>query len=69
MVLVLKKEHEKLWDTITEVYKTMLPEDKFTHAKQRFDGFRAGYGTVSSPLFPVHYKNFELTSRDLGPLL
>ena len=69
LVLVLKKEHEKLWDTITEVYKAMLPEDKFTHAKQRFDGFRAGYGTVSSPLFPVHYKNFELTSRDLGPLL
>ncbi|KAL2046587.1 hypothetical protein ABVK25_011712 [Lepraria finkii] len=46
LVLVLKKEHEKLWDTITEVYKAMLPEDKFTHAKQRFDGFRAGYGTV-----------------------
>ena len=46
VVLVLKKKHQELWDAIAEVYKAMLPEDKFNHAKQRFDGFRAGYGTV-----------------------
>jgi predicted oxidoreductase (fatty acid repression mutant protein) len=48
VVLVLKKKHQELWDAIAEVYKAMLPEDKFNHAKQKFDGFRAGYGTVSS---------------------
>ncbi|MCJ1454423.1 hypothetical protein MMC28_004776 [Mycoblastus sanguinarius] len=46
MVVVLKKEHQKLWETITEVYKQQLPADKFEHAKGRFDGFRAGYGTI-----------------------
>ncbi|KAL2047397.1 hypothetical protein N7G274_001418 [Stereocaulon virgatum] len=46
VVLVLKKKHQELWDAIAEVYKAMLPEDKFNQAKQRFDGFRAGYGTV-----------------------
>ncbi|KAL9100331.1 MAG: hypothetical protein Q9163_004280 [Psora crenata] len=46
LVLVLKKEHEKLWDMITEVYKQQLSAEKFEHAKARFDGFRKGYGTI-----------------------
>ena len=49
LVLVLKKEHEKLWDTITEVYKQQLPDEKFQHAKGRFEMFRKGYGTVRHP--------------------
>ncbi len=48
-VVVLKEHHQKLWDSIMEVYKVMLPDDKFQHAKGRFDGFRAAYGTVSKP--------------------
>ncbi|KAL6716810.1 hypothetical protein ACLMJK_004722 [Lecanora helva] len=45
-VVVLKEHHQKLWDSIIDVYKTMLPEDKFQHAKGRMDGFRAAYGTI-----------------------
>ena len=47
VVVVLKKEHVKLWDAIKEVYKAMLPEDKYNGAKERFDMFQAAYGTVS----------------------
>lgn len=49
LVVVLKKEHVKLWDAIAEVYKVALPADKFEQAKGRFDMFRAAYGTVRSP--------------------
>ncbi|KAL8695962.1 MAG: hypothetical protein Q9201_007887 [Fulgogasparrea decipioides] len=45
-VVLLGEEHTKVWDIITEVYKQQLPEEKFNHAKQRFVGFRAGYGTI-----------------------
>ena len=47
LVLILGKEHQKLWDTITDVYRQMLPAESFEKANQRFPGFRAGYGTVS----------------------
>lgn len=48
LVLVLNKEHKKLWQLVREVYKQQLPADKFEHANQRFNGFEAAYGTVSS---------------------
>ena len=51
VVVVLKEKHVKLWEIITEVYKQQLPQDKFEHAKGRFDGFKQGYGTVSWIIF------------------
>ncbi len=46
MVVLLKEHHVRMWDVTTEVYKMQLPEESFKHAKARFDGFRAAYGTV-----------------------
>ncbi|KAK4697705.1 uncharacterized protein P7C71_g422, partial [Lecanoromycetidae sp. Uapishka_2] len=45
-VVVLKEKHKELWDIILEIYKAMLPTDKFEHAKGRMEGFKGGYGTV-----------------------
>ncbi|KAL8781228.1 MAG: hypothetical protein Q9213_006081 [Squamulea squamosa] len=45
-VVLLGEEHVKTWDIIAEVYKQQLSEEKFNHANQRFQGFRAGYGTI-----------------------
>ena len=47
VVVVLKKEHVRLWESIMEVYKAMLPEERYNSAKERFDMFKAAYGTVS----------------------
>ena len=47
VVVILKEHHQKLWDSIMAVYKTMLPDEQFQQAKGRMEGFRAGYGTVS----------------------
>lgn len=46
VVVLLRSEHEKLWDAATEVYKASLPEEPFKRAEQRFSLFRAAYGTV-----------------------
>lgn len=54
-VVVLGKKHEELWDAVAAVYKSFLPEDKFAHLKQRFDGHRAGYGTVGLLTGPTHF--------------
>jgi len=46
IVVVLNAEHRKLWDAIADVYRAMLPADKFAHFKERVDGFRGAYGTL-----------------------
>lgn len=50
VVVVLKEEHEKLWDAIMAVYEQQLAPEKFEHAKGRMVGFRKAYGTVSGML-------------------
>ena len=45
-VVLLKKEHEKLWDITKECLKPQVPEEQFQQTSKRLDGFRAGYGTV-----------------------
>lgn len=47
--MLLKAEHEKLWDITTEIYRTQVPEETFKHKEERFKSFRAGYGTVGPP--------------------
>jgi uncharacterized protein len=47
MILVVKEEHYKLWDTIIATVKSVTPEAKWAeHTKPRLDGFRNAYGTV-----------------------
>lgn len=47
MVVLLKDEHDKFWDTTKGILKAIVPEDSWSHTEQRINGFRAGYGTVS----------------------
>ncbi|KAI9846400.1 MAG: hypothetical protein M1837_003991 [Sclerophora amabilis] len=46
IVVVLKKEHEKLWDLIWGVMKATIPADHLTHTESKMKTFRASYGTV-----------------------
>jgi predicted oxidoreductase (fatty acid repression mutant protein) len=47
LVLLLKDEHFKFWDTVTEVVKAVTPPEQFdAHTKPRLEGFRNAYGTV-----------------------
>ncbi|MCJ1223527.1 hypothetical protein MMC12_000169 [Toensbergia leucococca] len=46
VVVLLKKDHVKLWDFTMEILKAMLPAEKFEQSAPRLEGFRAGYGTI-----------------------
>lgn len=47
VVLLLKGEHEKLWDITKEVLQGVVPAEQFEGAAKKIGGFKAGYGTVS----------------------
>jgi predicted oxidoreductase (fatty acid repression mutant protein) len=47
LVLLLKDEHFKFWDLVTDVVKSVTPPEQFdAHTKPRLAGFRNAYGTV-----------------------
>ena len=46
LLVLLKAEHEKLWDVAKEVFGTLLPPEQFGRTAERMNGFRAAYGTV-----------------------
>ncbi|GAD96346.1 conserved hypothetical protein [Paecilomyces variotii No. 5] len=60
VVLLLKKEHEKLWDIALEIMEGLvaagtIPKEAFENStKPKLEGFRNGYGTV---LFFVDFES------------
>lgn len=50
VVVLLKAEHEKFWDSVKEVLKPQVPAEAFAATEQKLNGFKAGYGTVSLSL-------------------
>lgn len=46
IVLLVKGEHDKLWDITKEVLKGVVPEDAYPKTEQRLNMFQAAYGTV-----------------------
>jgi predicted oxidoreductase (fatty acid repression mutant protein) len=52
VVLLVKEEHNKLWDITKEVLKSIVPAENYPATEQRLNGFQAGYGTVSLHSFP-----------------
>ncbi|MCL6626574.1 MAG: nitroreductase family protein [Alicyclobacillus shizuokensis] len=46
VVLLLGKQHERLWDITTDVLKAVVPADQFASTQQKMDSFRQGHGTV-----------------------
>ena len=60
VMLLVKAEHEKLWDITKDVLKAVIPPEQLEGTEKKLNGFRAGYGTVcyvfplqtSPPYFP-----------------
>lgn len=46
VVLLLEKEHDKLWDITKEALRKIVPADKFSSTEDKINSFRNGYGTV-----------------------
>jgi predicted oxidoreductase (fatty acid repression mutant protein) len=46
VVLLLEKEHDKLWDITKEALRKIVPADQFSSTEDKINSFRSGYGTV-----------------------
>lgn len=74
VVLLLNKEHDKLWDITLESLRKVVPADQFSQTKEKIDSFKNGYGTVLffednsiveglQNQFPLYKDNFPLWSQ------
>jgi predicted oxidoreductase (fatty acid repression mutant protein) len=50
IVLLLKGEHEKLWDITSDILKAIVPADQWEKTEQKLTMFKGAYGTVCLPL-------------------
>ncbi|KAG9230416.1 Nitroreductase-like protein [Amylocarpus encephaloides] len=46
IVLLVKEEHDKLWEITKEILKAIVPADGWAATEGRLNGFKAAYGTV-----------------------
>ncbi|KZT03966.1 nitroreductase [Laetiporus sulphureus 93-53] len=46
VVVLFKKEHEKLWDFASEILKPIVPEQQWPTTAGKLASFKAGYGTI-----------------------
>lgn len=57
IVLVLKKEHEKLWDITMEALREIVKPSDFKPTEDKINAFKAGYGTV------LYFEDDEITKN------
>ncbi|KAJ5396817.1 hypothetical protein N7509_004930 [Penicillium cosmopolitanum] len=61
MVVLLKEEHQKLWDIAHEIASASVPIEQFENLyRARIAGFRAAYGTVLFYEDPAVFKPLEV---------
>ena len=74
VVLLLEKEHDKLWDITTEALRKIVPSDNFSSTEEKINSFKNGYGTVLffedvsvveslQSQFPLYKDNFPIWSQ------
>lgn len=74
VVLLLEKQHDKLWDITKEDLRKIVPADSFAPTEAKIDAFASGYGTVLffednsvieslQQQFPLYKDNFPIFSQ------
>ena len=53
-ILLVKGEHDKLWDIAKDALKAVVPADQYAATEQKLNMFQGAYGTVSSN-FILHF--------------
>ncbi len=80
VVVLLKKDHDKLWELTESVLKKIVPETQFQATKDKMDAFKAAYGTVLffedqeivtglQEQFPLYKDNFPVWSNQASGML
>ncbi|KAG0647529.1 nitroreductase [Hyphodiscus hymeniophilus] len=57
LVVLLKEEHDKLWQIAKDVLKAVVPAESYASTEQRLSGFQGAYGTVSPSPTPSYSPN------------
>jgi len=66
IILLVKEEHNKLWDITKSVLKGIVPAEQYSSTEQRLNGFQAGYGTVC--LYPHSSQSYHHPTSGFGDL-
>jgi Predicted oxidoreductase related to nitroreductase len=54
VVLLLGKQHDRLWDITKEALKRVVPAENFKSTEEKINSFRSGYGTI------LYYEDFAI---------
>lgn len=46
VVLLLGKQHDRLWDITKDALRKVVPADQFSSTEEKINSFQSGYGTV-----------------------
>jgi len=46
IILLVKEEHDKLWEIVKSVLKGVVPAEEYPNTEAKLNMFKAGYGTV-----------------------
>lgn len=80
IVLLLGKNHDKLWDITKDILRGLLDPEQFPSTEEKLNSFRAGYGTVLffedsrvveslQSQFPTYRDNFPVWSQQSSGML
>lgn len=79
-VVLLGKEHDKLWEETLQILRGIVPEKNFASTQEKIDSFRDGYGTILyfedqsivtglQEQFPLYKDNFPVWSLESSGML
>lgn len=74
VVLLLEKQHDKLWDITMEALRKVVPSDQFSSTEDKINSFKNGHGTILffedqkvieslQKQFPLYKDNFPIWSQ------
>lgn len=46
VAVLLKEQHDRLWDITMEALRTIVPEESFQSTEEKINAFKNGYGTI-----------------------
>ena len=80
VVLLLKDNHQKLWNIVKETLKRSIPAEKFAPTEAKINSFAAAYGTIlyfdeEKPIqklqqdFPLYKENFPVWGQQANGML
>lgn len=80
VVVLLGKEHDKLWNIVKESLRKVVPAEQFSATEEKINGFANGYGSVLyfddsaiihglQEQFPLYKDNFAVWSQQANGMI